>query len=513
MSNRMKSLKFNTLSTLLLEIVTLISGLIMPRLILSFFGSTSNGLVSSITQFLGFSTILRAGLGGAIRAALYRPIEENNQKEISAIMAATDSHMKKIGVIIALAIGVFACIYPFLVLDEYSWLYAFAMVLIIGSGTLVENLFGIKCQILLQADQKYYVSTLFSVISHVLVTIVSALIIILGGNMHLVKIGATIAAFIKPILLNLYVRKNYTVNWKEQPNNKAISQRWNAFFQQVAVVVNESVALTILTILQPLASVSIFTVHSMIVFNIRAIVNSFTSGINSTFGSLLAANETDELKKTFFFSEWLVFAVGCLLYSITAVMLTPFVTLYTANITDVNYYQPVFGILMVVCVLIASSRIPYQFLTEGAGKFKETRNGAILEVIVNIVVSVVAVLYLGVIGVLVGMLCAGLVRTVEYAVFSFKNILKHSLWHIVRHYVILFLTFVSCFIVGKLICFIEIANYFDWVINAIMVAISSGIIVLIVSWLFYRNEMKTFFKNFNKKRSKRKGASQNVKKA
>ena len=66
MSNRMKSLKFNTLSTLLLEIVTLISGLIMPRLILSFFGSTSNGLVSSITQFLGFSTILRAGLGGAI---------------------------------------------------------------------------------------------------------------------------------------------------------------------------------------------------------------------------------------------------------------------------------------------------------------------------------------------------------------------------------------------------------------------------------------------------------------
>ena len=110
MSNRTKTLKYNALSTLLLESVILISGLIMPRLILSFFGSTSNGLVSSITQFLGFSVLLRAGLGGAIRAALYRPIAECDGDKISSIMAATDRHMKKISVILASAILGFACL-------------------------------------------------------------------------------------------------------------------------------------------------------------------------------------------------------------------------------------------------------------------------------------------------------------------------------------------------------------------------------------------------------------------
>ena len=99
MNKRARALKLNTLSTLVLEFVTLISGLIMPRLILSYFGSTSNGLVSSITQFLGFSTILRAGLGGAIRAALYRPIEQNDIEGISSIMAATERHMNKICII------------------------------------------------------------------------------------------------------------------------------------------------------------------------------------------------------------------------------------------------------------------------------------------------------------------------------------------------------------------------------------------------------------------------------
>lgn len=502
MNKGMKALKLTTLSTLLLEIVTLISGLIMPRLILSYFGSTSNGLVSSITQFLGFSVILRAGLGGAIRAALYRPIAENDEDEISAIMAATEQHMKKVAAIIAVAILVFACVYPFFVIDEYKWLYAFTMVLVIGSGTLVENLFGIKCQILLQADQKYYIATLISIVGHVLVTLTSAAIIVCGGDMHAVKIGAVVAAFIKPVLFNVYVKKHYNINWKAKPDEKAIGQRWNAFFQQVAAVVNENVSLVILTVLQPLASISVYTVHSMVVFNIRAIVNSFSMGTNSTFGSILASGDEEELKNTFFFVEWMVFAVGCLLYSITATMLTPFVMLYTASITDVDYYQPLFGILMVLSALIFSVKYPYQYLAEGAGKFKETRNGAILEVVINVVASVLFVLKFGFIGVLMGILCSSIIRTIEYALFVFKHLLHTSRLHIVKHFGLLGVTFTACLVAGKLVSFLPCTNYLEWAINAVFVAIASAIIVGVVSLVFYRKQTFVLLKNLKQKFAK-----------
>lgn len=511
MNKRMRALKYSVFSTLVLEIVTLISGLIMPRLILSFFGSTSNGLVSSITQFLGFSTILRAGLGGAIRAALYRPIEENDSEEISSIMAATERHMNKIAIILGVGIAVFACVYPFLVIDEYNWFYAFSMVLVIGSGTLVENLFGIKCQILLQADQKYYIATIISIIGHVFVTLTSALIIVCHGSMHMVKIGAVVAAFIKPLLLNLYVKRHYKINWKATPDNKAISQRWNAFFQQLAIIVNENVPLVILTILQPLASISVYTVHSMVVFNIRAIVNSFTNGTNSTFGSLLAANDSAGLKKTFLFVEWMVFAVGCLLLSITAVMLTPFVSLYTASITDVNYHQPLFGLLMVISTFVVCVKHPYQYLVEGAGKFKETRNGAILEVIINITVSVLCVMKLGLIGVLIGVLCSSFIRTVEYALFAFKKLLKFSPWHLLKHLIIIATTFVVCIFAGKLVSFLECTSYLNWIINALLVAISSLIIILTVSMIFYRQEISAFFGNIKRKfKKKKRGVNSDV---
>lgn len=499
MSGGLKALKYNTFSTLLLEFVTLISGLIMPRLVLSYFGSTSNGLVSSISQFLGFSTILRAGMGGAIRAALYRPIAENDVDAINAIMAATERHMKKIAALIAFAILMFACVYPFFVLDEYSWLYSFSMVLIIGTGTLVENLFGIKCQILIQADQKYYVATLTSVIGYIFVSVTSAVIIVCGGNMHMVKIGAVVAAFIKPIILNLYVKKKYTIDWKVAPDEKAIGQRWNAFFQQVATVVNENVSLVILTVLQPLASISVYTVHSMVVFNIRSIVNSFSSGTNSTFGNILVSGNLEELRKNFFFVEWLIFAVGCLLYSITAVMLTPFITLYTASITDVDYYYPIFGIFMIVFSLVSSIKLPYQYLVEGAGKFKETRNGAIFEVIINVFVSVICVIQFGMIGVLIGSLCATVIRTFELAFFSFKNILNCSFKHLTRHIIITALSFIGCYYVGQTVAFFEYKTYLEWVVNAFFVALTTGIIVFAISFLFYRSEVSILLNNLKHK--------------
>ena len=194
-----------------------------------------------------------------------------------------------------------------------------------------------------------------------------------------------------------------------------------------------------------------------------------------------------------------MFAVGCVLYSTTAVMLTPFISLYTESINDVNYYYPIFGILMIVCAFVSSVKHPYQYLAEGAGKFKETRNGAILEVIVNISVSAFCVIKFGLIGVLIGMLCASVIRTLEFAIFTFKNILNCSLLHLVKHFLTIILSFTVCFVLGRFVCLFEYTNYLNWAINAVFTAILSMILVLIISLLLYRNELSMLWYNLKVK--------------
>ena len=62
------------LSNILLQIVTIISAFIIPKLILMTFGSEVNGLVASLNQFLSYISLLEGGVNGVIMASLYKPL-------------------------------------------------------------------------------------------------------------------------------------------------------------------------------------------------------------------------------------------------------------------------------------------------------------------------------------------------------------------------------------------------------------------------------------------------------
>lgn len=55
----------NTLATGLMQVVAMISGFIIPKIMLMFYGSEINGIVTSITQLISYLTLLEAGLSGA----------------------------------------------------------------------------------------------------------------------------------------------------------------------------------------------------------------------------------------------------------------------------------------------------------------------------------------------------------------------------------------------------------------------------------------------------------------
>ena len=75
---RTKKALMNTVALLIYQIVAAICGLILPRLILSSFGSNYNGIVSSINQFINCVVLLRSGVGAVTRFALYKPLSEKN---------------------------------------------------------------------------------------------------------------------------------------------------------------------------------------------------------------------------------------------------------------------------------------------------------------------------------------------------------------------------------------------------------------------------------------------------
>lgn len=121
-SSRSKKAFRNTMCQLLLEAITAICGLILPRLILSYFGSTYNGIVQSISQFISCIALLKSGIGSVTRAALYKPLSKNDSIGISEIINATEQFMRRIAVIFGIFVVAFACVYPLIVSEDFSGL-------------------------------------------------------------------------------------------------------------------------------------------------------------------------------------------------------------------------------------------------------------------------------------------------------------------------------------------------------------------------------------------------------
>ncbi len=84
-----KQLSLNILISILNQLVIIVCGFILPRVLLESFGSTVNGLVTSIRQFLNFITFLEMGIGVVISSSLYEPLFKQDTEKVSAIIVSS----------------------------------------------------------------------------------------------------------------------------------------------------------------------------------------------------------------------------------------------------------------------------------------------------------------------------------------------------------------------------------------------------------------------------------------
>lgn len=486
---RSKKALYNTAASIGYEIIAVICGLILPRLILSNFGSSYNGITSSITQFLSCVALLKGGVGAVTRASLYKPLAEKNTYEISAIINATSRFMKKIALIFLGAIFVFAALYPFLVSKDFDWLFSFTLVLILGISTFVQYYFGLAYQFLLEADQRQYVLSLVQIFSTVLNTILAAILIYLGGGIHLVKLGSAIAFSLNPLFIFTFVRKKYNIDKTVAPNNTAISQRWDAFAQSVAYFVHNNTDMIVLTCFADIKEVSVYTVYNYVIVNIRNIIVTFINGFGAAFGNMLAKGEQKLIAINLRLYELIIFGLTSIIYTTAGIMIVPFALLYTSGVNDISYERPVFALIITIAGAFSCFRIPYQTIVEAAGHFKQTRNGAIAEASINIILSVILVWKYGLIGVAIGTLAATVFRSFQYAIYLSKNIVKRNIMIFVFHIILNSVVAALTFIITHFCLRFEMPNFLWWALKAFIVVVISSIISFILHFIFYRKDM------------------------
>ena len=469
--SRTKNAALNIFFSLLLQLVTCVRGLILPGIIIPAYGSDINGLVSSISQFLTYISLLEAGVGSIFRASLYKPLANDDMDKVSGIINEQKRFYRKIGMIFVLYVVVLCFIYPLIAKTDASKPYVISLLLILSVSTFTEYFFSLPYTSLLSADQLVRITYIVSIIYTIVNILVSLVCVSLKADIRMIYLSMSIIGLLRPLFYTLYVRKHYHLNKDAKPDKVAMAQRTNGIVHHFAYYIHTNTDSAILTIFLGTAMVSVYNVYGAIIFGMEKIINSVSSGASAGIGNLVAIGDQKSINKTVDVFELVQGGIATVVFTITAILLIPFIRLYTANMPDVNYLHPAFGYTLILAEVIYCFRCIYSTISTSANKFKETQLGAVLECAVNLFSSLALVLIakMGLLGVAIGTVLGMFVRYVFEVVFLSKNVICRPVWKAMKMMMIsICIAAASIVLCRWMVNYEGISSYGGWLIAAVL---------------------------------------------
>ena len=485
--NNKKSL-YNTVVSILSQIIILSLGLIVPRVIIVNYGSDTNGLTSTITQVFTYVALLEAGIGQTTRNALFPYIngDKKDKSNISIVMSASKTYYRRTTFIYGAVVLLLAFLLPFVIKSNVSKSAIFFVVLFEGLTGVVSFYFIHYWSMLLAADGKSYVTNNIELFSKTLCYIVKIVLALNSISIVYIQAGYFLVSSLKLLLYRRYVKKHYSWIESQKVEPKAILKDRNSYVvSEIAWTVFSSTDMILLSICCSTVESSVYYVYSMVFVALNSLLNAVYQALLYNLGQnyhndLQKYNRIHDIYNSVFMGSMTA------LMSTTYVMILPFVSLYTKGITDVQYIYKELPIMFCLIQLFSWSRYVSGNLSGIAGYAKKVSRVSLIEALINIVVSLIFVRFFGVFGVLVGTVFALPLKAIYLNLLADKVILKRSPVNTIKILSVNFIIFLL-FVIANDFIVLPVNSYISFILFGFIVFVISVILCVVLNALANRD--------------------------
>lgn len=451
------------------QLITMLLGIVLPRMFIVTYGSETNGLLSSVTQVIGYLSLLEAGVGTATIQALYKPIVADDKGKINQIMSATNRYYKKTGSIYAFLVIALSAAYTVLLSSSIPKWMIFTICIVNAVPNVINFYFQGKFKLLLQAEGKNYIITNLSTIFSILTSLLKIIFISLGFNVVLIQSIYILTSLLSMAFFSFYIHRNYKwLDFSAEPDYDAISEKNAVLVHQIAGLVMSGTDSTVLALLCNLQAVSIYGVYNMLFGVVSTSVSIVSESVKYVLGQAYTKGREYYLKVLDIYESYYM-AFSFALYFTTYALIKSFVGLYTKG-ADINYVNDLFPIMFVMIKLIDTGRNAMLVTVIVSGEFSDTKWKAVAESVINLTISIAAVWKYGMFGVLSGTIVALLYRTIDAILYTNRKLLNRSSWRTFCVWIRNIALFLILAWVWNVLD-IEISSYFVWIAAAIPTAL------------------------------------------
>ncbi len=404
----------NIVYTVAGQIFVLGLALIVPRFILTVYGSDANGLLSTVGQIIAFLALLEAGIGQAARNELYPFFqgEELDRCKISSVLAVSRKAYREITKIYALFVVLLALVLPLVIKTDIDHFTVFLVIIIEGASGVVSFYLVQNHANLLIVDGKQYVNSNVDMVIKVLIYSIKIIMALIGLNIILMEFGFFVAVIIKVLIYEKYMRSHYCwIDYQLDDNHMKLKDRRAYIITEAAWTVFSSTDMIVISVFCSTKSSSVYVIYYMVFMTINKLVDALFTSLKFNLGQTYHKDIERYCLTHDLFNSVFIGALSAML--VTAYYLCiPFVTLYTSGINDVEYVDNALPMGFCLMLLLSWFRIVSEHLIGVAGYAKKLSVISIVEVLTNVTLSIILVHSFGVSGVLYATVVALLLKTI-----------------------------------------------------------------------------------------------------
>ena len=409
--------------------ITQLLGFILRTVFIAHLGDTLNGINDLYTSILSVLSMAELGIGTALNYSLYKPVATGDIDKVKSYMQLYKKAYRAIGIVIGvigLAISPFL---PYLVkqpegvsvrdLTLYYFIFLF---------NTVSSYFVAYKYSLVNAEQKNYIQTNVITITKMITVTLQIVVILTTGSFYAYLLTAAAVELLQKIFVSNYLNRRYPYlldrdveKLSKEETGEIVTKTKALVFHKVGDVARLQTDSMIISGFINTVLVGIVGNYNMVLNSVANVVNIIFNSVLSSFGNLIATGSKEKQYQIFQVYRF----AACWIYGFAAIgfsmLLTPLIYLWLGSERTLAY-----GVVM--CILIdfyfKGDRIVLSNFKTAAGVFEQDKYLALIQGVVNLIISIVLVQKIGLIGVYIGTIVSGLIANITKPVIIYKVILN-----------------------------------------------------------------------------------------
>lgn len=480
------------------QFLIMVLGFIIPRVMITSYGSDTNGLVSTISQIFTYAALLEAGIGQAAKNALFKPIAENDRVGVSYIASIAKNYYRRITLYYGAVVLLLCVVSPLIIKTSLDYWTVFWMVFFEGMSGVVSFYFISTTTTILNADGRGYITNGVNVVNKIVSYCVKICMAVMGANIVILQFAYFLITVCKTFYHQAYFRKKYKwISFHSAPKTAKLKDRNAYIVSELAWTIFSSTDMIVLSTFLSTQISSVYGVYSMVFSSISVLLNAVYTSVNYLLGQSYHRDLKEYTRLHDMFNS-VFFGTMTSLMCVSYILCLPFIRLYTSGVTDANYINDMLPLLFCLVQIISWSRYVSGNLTALAGYAKYTGVVSAIEAALNVTLSLILVNKFGIVGVLLATVLALPLKVVVCTYLSEVKILRRSPWKSLKimavNYVLFFATVIINFRLN-----LAITNYVGFLVYGVLFTGIYGIIGTVANY-FANPDMLNIVKTVLKRR-------------